>query len=142
MELPKNNLGISVQLGGVDEESPVTPREAKFQVVEDQEIQEVQRTIVPTEKEIMRVDVESVHEEILTGSPQRKRQKKEMLKVKRLSKFAILPKRATEGAAEYDLYSAMVTVVPTNGQMLIKTDISIEILAGTYARIAPGQVLP
>ena len=64
-----------------------------------------------------------------------------MLKVKRLSKFAILPKRATEGAATYDLYSAMEAVVPANGKMLIKTDISIEIPARTYARIAPRSGL-
>ena len=59
-----------------------------------------------------------------------------MLEVKRLSPNAILPTRATPFSAGHDLYSAEYVVVPKRGRALVKTDLSIAIPYGTYARVA------
>jgi dUTPase len=41
--------------------------------------------------------------------------------VKKLSKFAVIPQRGSEGAAGYDLSSAEDTIVPKRGKALVKT---------------------
>lgn len=65
----------------------------------------------------------------------------EVLYVKKLSDSATLPIRGSEYAAGYDLSAAHDSVVPARGRALIKTDISISIPYGTYARVAPRSGL-
>lgn len=85
---------------------------------------------------------------------------KELLQVKRLSEFAILPSRGSIYAAGlifsdptsfcpsysvvihllvdvlgYDLSSAYDTIVPKRGKAIVKTDLAVAIPWGTYARI-------
>jgi len=64
-----------------------------------------------------------------------------LLHVKKLSEFAIIPKRGSEYSAGLDLSSAGDYVVPARGKQLIKTDLAIAIPEGTYARIAPRSGL-
>lgn len=64
-----------------------------------------------------------------------------VLQVKKLSEDAVVPKRGSDGAAGYDLYSAHECVIPARGKGMVKTDISIAIPYGTYARIAPRSGL-
>lgn len=63
------------------------------------------------------------------------------LQVKKLSDKARLPTRGSAFAAGYDLYAAKQTVVPARGKVLVDTDISIAVPAGTYGRIAPRSGL-
>lgn len=98
-----------------------------------------------------------------------KMQKVEALLVKKLSEDATLPTRGSSGAAGYDLSrqvtllhprrswlprsgakladmhmsdcSAHDTVIPAKGRGLVKTDLSIAIPTGTYARVAPRSGL-
>ena len=63
------------------------------------------------------------------------------LRVIRLSPSAILPARASIGAAGYDLCSAKDSVVPARGKAIIPTDLSIAVPSGTYGRIAPRSGL-
>lgn len=65
----------------------------------------------------------------------------EFMQVKRLTEFAVLPTRGSRFAAGYDLSSAYDVIVPSRGKALVKTDISIAIPEGTYARIAPRSGL-
>ena len=64
-----------------------------------------------------------------------------MLQVKLISEKAIVPKRGSERAAGYDLYSSEDTLVPARGRKLIKTGVSIAVPAGNYARVAPRSGL-
>jgi len=57
------------------------------------------------------------------------------LLVKKLSADAVLPARASAGAAGYDLCSAHDGVVPARGKALLKTDIAIAVPPGTYGRV-------
>lgn len=61
--------------------------------------------------------------------------------VKKISEHATLPVRASAGAAGYDICSAYDYTVPARGKELVKTDISIMIPSGTYARVAPRSGL-
>jgi dUTP pyrophosphatase len=63
------------------------------------------------------------------------------LQVRFLSEHAQLPSRGSAGAAGYDLYSAHDTVIPARGRAVVRTDISICVPEGTYARIAPRSGL-
>lgn len=63
------------------------------------------------------------------------------LLIKKLSDKARLPTRGSAFAAGYDLYAARETVVPARGKVLVDTDISIAVPAGTYGRIAPRSGL-
>ena len=65
----------------------------------------------------------------------------EVLKVKKLSEFATIPKRGSPYAAGFDLSSAYDVDIPPCGKALVKTDISISIPPNTYARIAPRSGL-
>lgn len=60
----------------------------------------------------------------------------ETIKTKRLSEDALIPKRATGGAACYDLYVPRETPIKV-GRNTIPLDIAIELPAGTYAEIRP-----
>lgn len=63
------------------------------------------------------------------------------LLIKKLSEHAITPSRGSALAAGYDISSAYDDVVPARGKALIKTDLSIAIPEGTYARLAPRSGL-
>lgn len=65
----------------------------------------------------------------------------ELLQVKKLSEFAIMPTRGSKYAAGFDLSSAYDIVVPKRGKAIVKTDLSIAIPPETYARIAPRSGL-
>ena len=53
------------------------------------------------------------------------------LLIKKLSDKARLPKRGSAFAAGYDLYAARDTVVPARGKVLVDTDLSMAVPAGT-----------
>ncbi len=53
------------------------------------------------------------------------------LLIKKLSDKARLPTRGSAFAAGYDLYAARDTVVPARGRVLVDTDISMAVPAGT-----------
>ncbi|KAK1241568.1 hypothetical protein MKX08_001542 [Trichoderma sp. CBMAI-0020] len=63
------------------------------------------------------------------------------LQVKKLSPQGRLPTRGSAFAAGYDVYAARDTIVPARGKVLVDTDISIAVPAGTYGRIAPRSGL-
>ena len=63
------------------------------------------------------------------------------LQVKKLVEKAILPKRGTEFAAGYDLYSSEDKIVPKKNKACISTGISIALPYGNYGRIAPRSGL-
>ena len=60
----------------------------------------------------------------------------ETIKIKRLSEEALLPVKATEGAACFDLYVPRETAIQ-KGRNVIPLDIAIELPRGTYAEIRP-----
>lgn len=60
----------------------------------------------------------------------------EAIKIKRLSEEALLPVRATDGAACFDLYTPREFAVQ-KGRNIIPLDFAIELPAGTYADIRP-----
>lgn len=53
------------------------------------------------------------------------------LQIKLLSAKARAPTRGSDFAAGYDLYSSQATIVPARGKVLVDTDISIAVPAGT-----------
>jgi dUTP pyrophosphatase len=53
------------------------------------------------------------------------------LLIKKLSDRARLPTRGSAFAAGYDIYAAKDTVVPARGKVLVDTDISMAVPAGT-----------
>lgn len=60
------------------------------------------------------------------------------MKVKRFTKTAKLPTRATFGSAGYDLYAdEKITVYKNNGQATVKTGIAIELPEGYCGQIWP-----
>lgn len=58
------------------------------------------------------------------------------IKIKRLSEDALIPVRATDGAACFDLYVPKDTPIQ-KGRNVIPLDIAIELPMGTYAEIRP-----
>lgn len=60
----------------------------------------------------------------------------ETIKIKRLSEDALVPVRATEGAACFDLYVPKNTPIQ-KGRNVIPLDLAIELPHGTYAEIRP-----
>lgn len=60
----------------------------------------------------------------------------ETIKIKRLSEDALIPVRATEGAACFDLYTPREFAIQ-KGRNIIPLDLAIELPAGTYAEIRP-----
>lgn len=53
------------------------------------------------------------------------------LLIKKLSEKAKTPTRGSEFAAGYDLYASRPTTVPARGKVLVDTDISMAVPAGT-----------
>lgn len=65
-----------------------------------------------------------------------------ILKVKKLSADAILPKRGNSRAAGFDLYAPHDHIIPPRGHSLVTTDIAIQLpesddTGGYYVRIKP-----
>lgn len=69
------------------------------------------------------------------------RRSSEILKFKRLTQNAIIPKRGSPYAAGYDLHSAGEIIVPSKGKILVPTNLSCAIPNGCYGRIAPRSGL-
>ena len=63
------------------------------------------------------------------------------LNVSKLIPTAILPVRASLGAAGYDLFSTDSYVVLPGRRVVVSTGISIQLPPGTYGRIAPRSGL-
>merc|ERR1711988_2046174 len=63
------------------------------------------------------------------------------MQVCKLSEHAMVPTKGSKLAAGYDLYSAYDYVIPAQGKVIAKTDISIRVPDGTYGRIAPRSGL-
>merc|ERR1711990_371717 len=66
---------------------------------------------------------------------------KTVLEVCKLSEHALIPTKGSKTAAGYDLYSAYDYVIPGQGKIIAKTDISIRVPDGTYGRVAPRSGL-
>jgi len=66
------------------------------------------------------------------------------LLIKKLSDKAKLPTRGSAFAAGYDIYAAKDTVVPARGKVLVDTDISMAVPAGTcmFASPTPQTLTP
>jgi len=64
-----------------------------------------------------------------------------ILRIKKISSNAITPKRGSEKAAGYDLFSAQDVSIPKQGKALISTDIQIKLPEGCYGRVAPRSGL-
>eukprot|EP01091_Cochliopodium_minus_P008620 TRINITY_DN1984_c0_g3_i1.p1 TRINITY_DN1984_c0_g3~~TRINITY_DN1984_c0_g3_i1.p1 ORF type:complete len:149 (-),score=42.59 TRINITY_DN1984_c0_g3_i1:32-478(-) len=60
-----------------------------------------------------------------------------VLKVKKLTEFAVIPVRGTKQAAGYDLVSAYDLRIEKQGKAIVKTDLAVAIPEGHYGRIAP-----
>lgn len=63
------------------------------------------------------------------------------LKVRKLTPDAIIPKKMTDGAVGYDLYSSCDVPVNVNSRTLVGTGISVMLPPGTYGRVAPRSGL-
>ena len=61
--------------------------------------------------------------------------------IKKLEESAIIPTRATDSDAGYDLYSTNDGVVPARGRKVVGTGIAIAIPPGHYGRVAPRSGL-
>ena len=59
-----------------------------------------------------------------------------ILKVYRLSERATLPTRATNSAAGLDIFSAEDNIVPARSQVILSTDIQLEIPDNCYGHLA------
>ena len=59
----------------------------------------------------------------------------------KLDESAIIPTRATDSDAGYDLYSTNDGVVPARGRKVVGTGIAIAIPPGHYGRVAPRSGL-
>jgi len=64
-----------------------------------------------------------------------------ILQVCKLSEHAMIPSKGSKKAAGYDLYSAYDYVIPSQGKVIAKTDISVRVPDGTYGRVAPRSGL-
>lgn len=65
----------------------------------------------------------------------------DILKVKKLSDRAQLPKKGSELAAGFDLCSACDMKIEAGDKAMVPTDLSIAVPAGTYGRVAPRSGL-
>lgn len=64
-----------------------------------------------------------------------------ILKCKRLHADAVLPERATAGAAGYDMHTVEEAAVPARGQITVSTGLAVAIPQGHYGRVAPRSSL-
>lgn len=60
----------------------------------------------------------------------------ETIKIKRLSEEALLPVKATDGAACFDLYVPKDTAI-CKGRNVVQLDLAIELPHGAYAEVRP-----
>ena len=67
--------------------------------------------------------------------------KASLIRIKKLSEHAIVPKRGSPQSAGIDLSSCMDLVIPAGERGLVKTDLAIACQEGTYGRIAPRSGL-
>ena len=58
------------------------------------------------------------------------------LYARKLVPEALLPTRATEGAAGYDIYAADNYIIPPGHREVVGTGITVQLPPGTYGRIA------
>ena len=63
------------------------------------------------------------------------------IKIKKLSKSAIIPSRANDSDAGYDLYATHDMVIGPMEKLVVPTGISVEIPNGYYGRVAPRSGL-
>ena len=63
------------------------------------------------------------------------------MEVKRLNQWATVPRRASEGAAGYDLASAEITQLAPGERRLVSTGLAIKVPPGLYGRVAPRSGL-
>ena len=63
------------------------------------------------------------------------------LKVKKLAPAATLPRRASPGAAGYDLCASEAATIPAGCRKIVKTDLGIAIPPRHYGRVAPRSGL-
>ena len=63
------------------------------------------------------------------------------MEVLRLSTYANIPTRGSDGAAGYDLYSAESLTVYPGTRALISTGIAVKLPPGVYGRVAPRSGL-
>lgn len=61
--------------------------------------------------------------------------------ISKIVPHAVVPTRATDGAAGYDLSACENAVVPAGGWKMINTGIAIQIPSDCYARVAPRSGL-
>ena len=61
--------------------------------------------------------------------------------IRKLDESAIIPTRATDSDAGYDLYSTNDGVVPARGRKVVGSGIAIAIPPGHYGRVAPRSGL-
>ena len=59
------------------------------------------------------------------------------MEVKRLCSHAIIPRRATDGSAGYDLFCIESFIILPGDIACVSTGISVRVPSGTYGRIAP-----
>ena len=64
-----------------------------------------------------------------------------ILRFVKLTENAQTPTRGSSGAAGLDLYSAYDMIVPARENVLISTDLQIQLPEGCYGRIAPRSGL-
>ena len=64
-----------------------------------------------------------------------------ILRFVKLTENAQTPTRGSSGAAGLDLYSAYDMIVPARDNVLISTDLQIQLPEGCYGRIAPRSSL-
>ena len=63
------------------------------------------------------------------------------IKINKLNKAAVLPSRANESDAGYDLYATKDMIIAPMQRAIVPTGISIEVPNGYYARVAPRSGL-
>ena len=61
--------------------------------------------------------------------------------IKKLKESALIPTRATDSDAGYDLYSIEDGVIPAGGRKVVGTGIAIAIPTSYYGRVAPRSGL-
>ena len=59
----------------------------------------------------------------------------------KISADAVTPTRATRGSAGLDFYSPADYIIPPHGQLLVPTQIKLQIPLGYYGRLAPKSGL-
>lgn len=64
-----------------------------------------------------------------------------MLRVKKLVHEAVLPSRATDGSAGYDLTAVEPHIILPGHRAIVSTGLALEIPKGTYGRVAPRSGL-